>query len=269
MKFAGDPSAFLILGLNQLSIHVGKRFFGLLAIGYVHARTNVAGKGAVFMESWHANVEHPSVLAVVPSQTAFFPKRLPLVERPVVNLVASLFVLGMNNPGEASPEFSLRATREVQPKLVEISGLFVGSGHPDHHWCSIGKQTEALLALAYCFLSPAALGNVLHYACDAIDAGGTFNGKVGDEYVSFAEFRIRIFHLVSDDFTPKTSIQFLFHHGLKNPSVQHISDKMAYDSFSRHISIFQKLAICNHIAISSVNNGNHLFCAFHGIFVFT
>src|SRR6516164_5317762 len=138
VKFSGDPSAFLVLGLNQPSIYAGKRFFGMLAIGHVHARTDVTGKGAIFMESWHSYVEHPSILAVVPSQPAFFPEGLPLVERLAVNLPASLLVLGMNNPGETGPKIRLRAAGEVQPKLVEISGLVIRSGHPDHHWRRIG-----------------------------------------------------------------------------------------------------------------------------------
>jgi hypothetical protein len=148
VKFSGDPSAFLVLSLNQPSIYAGKRFFGLLAIGHVHTRTNVTGKGAIFMESWYTDVEHPSILAVVPSQTAFFPKGLPPVERLAVNLTAFLVVLGMNNSDQAGLEISLRAAREVPPKLVEIGGLFVGSGHPDHHRGGIGHQPEAFLAFA-------------------------------------------------------------------------------------------------------------------------
>jgi hypothetical protein len=66
----------------------------------------------------------------MPSQTAFFPKGLPLVERLAVNLAASLLVLGMNNLGETSAKISLRAAREVQPKLIEINGLSGATGWP-------------------------------------------------------------------------------------------------------------------------------------------
>src|SRR5262249_4507964 len=179
-----------------------------LGIAHVDARTNVSGKRTIFMESRHTDIEHPTILPIVPPYAALLLKRLSLIEGLEVNLEAPLVVLWMDNLGQATLKIGFRSTREVQPKLIEINALFVRSRHPDHHRCRIGYQTEAPLALAYSFLGSVTLGNVLHYARDAIDAGGTFNGKVGDEYVSFAKLGIRILHFESDDFTSKTSIQF-------------------------------------------------------------
>src|SRR6516164_8034240 len=210
------------------------------------------------MKSRHADVEHPAILPIVPSQAALLPKGLPLIERLKVSLHAFSVVVRMDNFCQATLKIGFREPREVQPKLIEISTLFVRSGHPDHHRCSVGYQTEAFLAFSYCLLSTAALRDILQNTSDAIDTDGTFNRKVGDEYVSFAKPRIRVFHLVSDDFTRKASIQFLFHLGIKNSLVQHLRDEAPHDLVLRHIPVFQKLTICNHVAVFSVNDRNHL-----------
>src|SRR4030081_528536 len=49
---------------------------------------------------------------------------------------------------------------EFQPGLIEVVAQFVWTGHPDHHWSSIGDQAEAFFALAYCVLGRTALGDV-------------------------------------------------------------------------------------------------------------
>jgi hypothetical protein len=127
VQFSRDPGAFSLLRLDEFPAHVGKSVFGELAISDVDARAYVASKGAIFMKPWHPDVEHPAILSIVSPQTAFFPKGLTLIEPPTINIMTLLVVLGMNNFGQPILKIGLREACEVQPKLIEISGLFIQS----------------------------------------------------------------------------------------------------------------------------------------------
>src|SRR6516162_8404389 len=210
------------------------------------------------MKSRHADVEHPAILPIVPSQAALLPKGLPLIERLKVSLHAFSVVVRMDNFCQATLKIGFREPREVQPKLIEISTLFVRSGHPDHHRCSVGYQTEAFLAFSYCLLSTAALRDILQNTSDAIDTDGTFNRKVGDEYVSFAKPRIRVFHLVCRLLLEKKKIQFLFHLYIKTSLLQPLRHEAPHDPILRHIAAFKKLTISNHVAVFPVNHSKQV-----------
>jgi hypothetical protein len=53
----------------------------------------------------------------------------------------------MNNSDQPIQKIGLREAGEVQPKLIEISSLFVQSCHPDHYWGCVCNQAKALFAL--------------------------------------------------------------------------------------------------------------------------
>src|SRR5215470_17543243 len=68
---------------------------------------------------------------------------------------------------------------------------------------------------------PLTVGDVLHNTRYSVNTGCTFDGKVGDEYVSLAKLWIHVFHLVSDDFASETLIQSFFNDSLKHSPVQY------------------------------------------------
>src|SRR2546428_68159 len=91
------------------------------------------------------------------------------------------------------------------------------------HLSGLSCQTKPFFALSQRLFGPLTVSDVLQNTSDSIDAGGTFDGKVRCEYVPFAKPRIRVFHLVSDDSTSETLIQFFLDAGLKHPLVQYFA----------------------------------------------
>ena len=127
VQFSRNACAFLLLRLNEFPAHAGKSLLGDFVISDVDARAYVASKRAIFMKPWHPDVKHPAIVSIVSSQTAFFPKRLPLIEPPTINIMTLLVVVRMNYSGQAIQKVGFREAGEVQPRPIEISGLFVQS----------------------------------------------------------------------------------------------------------------------------------------------
>src|SRR6266705_3514635 len=68
MEFSREPGALLFMGFNQSAPHSGKSFLGQLAFRDVQARSYVADKKTVRIQSGHAYIEHPAVFSIVPPQ---------------------------------------------------------------------------------------------------------------------------------------------------------------------------------------------------------
>ena len=68
VQLSCNSSAFLFLRRDQLSSKAGQRFFGQFPFRDVQARTDVAGKGAISVEPWHADVEDPTKSSVMPAK---------------------------------------------------------------------------------------------------------------------------------------------------------------------------------------------------------
>src|SRR5262249_42091462 len=61
---------------------------GLLEIGYIGARSDIAGEEAIRGGSWYATIEHPTIFSIVPSQPVFDLKAPAGVERRAVGCTA-------------------------------------------------------------------------------------------------------------------------------------------------------------------------------------
>src|SRR4051812_19233342 len=134
MKFPGDPSALLFVGLNQLAPHIGKSFVGQLAIRNVDARSYVARKRAIRVKPWHTNIEEPPVISIVPAQTILHLESLAALEGSLVGIQARLEVLRVHHLCPAVANLRIYgATCEIQPGLIEVRAQFVSPSHPDHH----------------------------------------------------------------------------------------------------------------------------------------
>ncbi len=68
------------MSLDQPTPHAGKSFLGELSIGDVQARSDVASKIAVGVESRHTGIEDPTVLSVITSDAIPSLKRLTLIK---------------------------------------------------------------------------------------------------------------------------------------------------------------------------------------------
>src|SRR6267378_4583799 len=78
------------MSLDQPAPNASKSVLGQLSIGDVQARSDVASKTAVCVESRHAGVEHPTVLSVITTDAILHLKRFTLIKGLGVGFQAAL-----------------------------------------------------------------------------------------------------------------------------------------------------------------------------------
>src|SRR5262245_42953067 len=104
------------LRFSELRLLPAQRFFRLLALGDVDARSDIAGQRAIQRQPRHARIEHPPVLAIVPPETIFHGERLAPSEGCTQDLEPLRQVVSMDRVTPSVAELSLqRATSEGQP----------------------------------------------------------------------------------------------------------------------------------------------------------
>src|SRR4051812_30357883 len=168
MKFPGDPSAFLFVGLNQLAPHIGQSFLGQLAIRDVDARSYVARKRATRIKPRHTDIEEPPVISVVPAETILHLESLAAIEGSLIDIEARLEILRVHHLCPAVANLRIYgATCEIQPGLIEVRAQFVSPGHPDHHRRGVCDQAEPFFTFAQlvlCLLAVRDIDNHTYYA---------------------------------------------------------------------------------------------------------
>ena len=104
------------MSLDQPAPHAGKCFLGQLSIGDVQARSDVASKTAVWVESRHTDVENPTVRSVTTTKAVLHFKRLTLIKRLRIGFQAALqvFVVYSFDPTVSQLRFK-RTPGELQP----------------------------------------------------------------------------------------------------------------------------------------------------------
>ena len=131
------------LRFRQLRLLPAQRFFGPLALGDVHDRSDVAGQRAVRRQQRDAAIENPSILAVVPPEPVLECERLMRFERRVENLEAPRKVVRMNRLAPSVREHGLqRAAGERHPRRVDVGAAFVGVRHPNQDGGQLGDGTH-------------------------------------------------------------------------------------------------------------------------------
>ena len=141
-----------------------RRFFGgpkallrRLAVRDVQAGADVAGQRSVGVVERSALVEYPAIATVVSAQAELDFEIGLLQERTTVALKDGHSILGMNALGPALPEGLIkRATREVQPDVIEVGALRVWPGHPHHHRGFVRDRSEKGLVDFQALLFPRA-----------------------------------------------------------------------------------------------------------------
>src|ERR1700758_1614844 len=126
MQFSRNPSTFFFMSLDQPVPHAGKSVLRQLPLGNVYARSYVAGKRTVRIQSGHAYIEEPAVLPVVPLKAILHLERVPEVESFLVGIHAMPEVFRVHLLCPAVAQFCLkRSACELQPRLVEVVAQFV------------------------------------------------------------------------------------------------------------------------------------------------
>src|SRR5271170_7357388 len=80
MDLAGDPLSLFFLGANQETVQTSEGLLRRLALGDVNARSYIAGKRAVLIESRHAHIEDPAVFSVLPPESILHIERFTAIE---------------------------------------------------------------------------------------------------------------------------------------------------------------------------------------------
>src|SRR5215469_7393405 len=135
--------------------------FCLPAIAYVYTRSYVTSKSSVKVVPWDADTVNPSIFAVISLQPILDLELFPTIKCASIDLQTPLQVFGVNTlqPAGSTLRFK-RSARELQPRLVEVVVEPVGTGHPDHHWCSVCDESESFLTLSYSLFAALAVSDV-------------------------------------------------------------------------------------------------------------
>ena len=70
-KLPRNSSPLLFLRGDEFSSNSGKSFFRELALGYIQRSADVAGEGAISVDSGHAGVHDPTVIPLLSAQAIF------------------------------------------------------------------------------------------------------------------------------------------------------------------------------------------------------
>src|ERR1035437_4915001 len=109
---------------------------------------DVAQKIPMAVAPRHAVVLNPAELAIVAAQAVVHAETLAAVEGTGIDLDAALQVLRMHALGPPVSEFPIEgATREIQPRLVEVVAFLVGFGGPDQSLAGVRQGTVLQFAL--------------------------------------------------------------------------------------------------------------------------
>src|SRR5262249_26127158 len=120
------------LRFPELRLLPAQRFFRLLALGDVDARSDIAGQRAIQRQPRHARIEYPSVLPIWPPETISHGERLAPSEGCTQALEPLRQVVSMDRVTPSVAQLCLqRATGEGQPPCVDVGAAFVVVRHPD------------------------------------------------------------------------------------------------------------------------------------------
>src|SRR5215469_4116133 len=165
MQLPGKATSLPLLRLDQLPTHLLQSLPGQFLVSHVTRRTNVAGKGAICVESRHAIIENPAIFSVMSAEAILHLKRLAPIKRSFISIQATPQVVCVDPFRPAIPKFLVNgAPGESQPGLIEIGTQLVGSGHPYHHRSSVGDQSEAFLTFLKLFFRMFVFGDIRYHA---------------------------------------------------------------------------------------------------------
>jgi hypothetical protein len=127
---------------------IADRRRGLLALGDVDARADIAVEPAIAVETRYTVVEQPAVLAVAAPQPVFEHVGYALLERRGERRLLRPEILRMNPRGPAVVRFLReRATGEFEPRAVDVDEGASCVAHPEQHGGLVGHHAKARLAL--------------------------------------------------------------------------------------------------------------------------
>ena len=122
--------------------------FELLPVRDVDGGADIADEIAIRRMAWHALLQNPMIVAVVPAQPVFDLEPLPGIECGLIGFAAVLRVLRMHALQPARSGFLLQATPgELQPALVEEVAMLVVIRNPEQHGNGVGHAAKSILTL--------------------------------------------------------------------------------------------------------------------------
>src|SRR5262249_32962958 len=125
---------------------------------------------------WYTSIQDPAVFTIMPSEPAFFLERAPGVKGLGINLAAPVKIVRVGDCNQTGLQLNVkRPAGKVKPGLIEIIGLFVWSGHPDHHWSCVGNYAKTLFTLAQTGFGHLTIGDVVQNTNDSINSVPAFN----------------------------------------------------------------------------------------------
>src|SRR4051812_6190613 len=117
--------------MPQATLALAQHRLGLLALGDVDARSDVADEPLALRVAGDARIENPAEDAIIPPQTIFHLERAPLEERFEVRFHRSREVFGVDPFRPPVAELLVhRAARELEPAAVEERAFRVLACHP-------------------------------------------------------------------------------------------------------------------------------------------